>query len=133
LDSFTPRRLKYWFQDHSIQFRKEHPEIKWFKLHSVCATAISQVRQAGVSSERAAFFFGVDPVTLARPYEALDETAIADESRRSVRRAVKSVEKWWRRVEKGHGLGQEVQKDALFSCGIISLRNSWRSPFSARV
>lgn len=63
--NFTPRRMKYWFQDHLICFRKEHPEIKRFKLHSLRATAISAVRQAGVSADKAAVYFGVNTVTMA--------------------------------------------------------------------
>ena len=53
LGDFMPKRMKCWMQDHFIQFRKEYPEIKQFKLHSFGATAISQVRQAGVSVEKA--------------------------------------------------------------------------------
>jgi hypothetical protein len=78
LYGFTPRRLTNWMQDHLIRFRNEHPEVKRFKLHSLRATAISQVRQAGVSPEKASIYFGVNVQTLAKHYEALNETAIAD-------------------------------------------------------
>lgn len=75
---FTAHRLCKWFQDRLIAFRQAHPEAPYWKLHSLRATAISEVR-ASVPAEKAAVFFGVSSKVMATHYEALDETAIADE------------------------------------------------------
>jgi integrase len=77
--TFTPHRFGKWLEEKLIDCRKLHPEVPRWKLHSLRATAISEVRNDGVSAEKAAAFFGVTPRVMAAHYETLNETAMADE------------------------------------------------------
>ena len=76
---FQPVYLAKWLEHSLMAFRKERPDIAYFKLHSLRATAISEVRGEGMAAEKAAIFFGVTPRVMAAHYEAFDEVSIADE------------------------------------------------------
>jgi integrase len=76
--TFIPRYWSKWFEDTLIRFRRVHPEVPYFKLHSLRATAISEVRDNGVTAEAASFFFGVTTPVMEKHYTKLNEAAIAD-------------------------------------------------------
>jgi integrase len=90
---YKPRYFAKWLEERLIDFRTQNPDVPYFKLHSLRATAISEVRQNGVPAEKAAVFFGVSPRVMAQHYEALDEVSIADE----VADARESNAKVWRK------------------------------------
>jgi hypothetical protein len=63
-------------------------------LHGLRATAISRVRANDVPAEKASVFFGVTPRVMQAHYEALDETAIADQ-------VAEALEEVWRKCGGG--------------------------------
>jgi hypothetical protein len=75
---YDPGRLVGWLQDRLCEFREEHPDIPWFKLHNYRGTAMSRARQAGIAYAEAAIAFGCNPETMRRHYEKLDEVEISD-------------------------------------------------------
>ena len=91
---FRPHYLAKWLEERLIAFRGSHPDVPYFKLHSLRATAISRVRGNDVPAEKASIFFGVTPRVMQAHYEALDETAIADQ-------VAEALEEMWRKCGDG--------------------------------
>jgi hypothetical protein len=75
---FDPKRMVNWFQDRLVEYRKENPKARRYKLHNLRGTAMSKAKQAGVAYDAAAIAFGCHPETMRAHYVRLDETAIAD-------------------------------------------------------
>lgn len=76
---FDPEHMVRWVQKQVANFRKAHPNIKYFKLHNYRGTAMSKAKASGVSYDDAAIAFGCHPETMRQFYVALDETAISDD------------------------------------------------------
>jgi hypothetical protein len=53
-----------WLQYQVVEFRKDHPEVKKFKLHNFRGTAMSRARMAGISYDDAAVAFGCNSQTM---------------------------------------------------------------------